>query len=860
MSDMSAKPQITSFFLAAVLVVLGFAPKAGAQLFSDRLLAPPGGVVSTGAAHALALNPASMTLNRGWELDYFHSEVGGGQGLLPGTGDAAYATTHVFGPLYLGMGFEFVRPPERFLAGHLDAGYSSAGWAMGVFAMGFRLGRVLSLATGLRAWISPTDHDRMHGLVGWDVALHLHPTQYFSLFAAVYDLNAPSKGGMHPLTVERTWGAGMALRPAGRDFITLSAENFIGERSKNDTLRLSLEVEPVRGISLAATATLMFGDAYPLESSRRDRLEDVIVSMALRLDLCHLGVWGSAHVSTLSRSGGFGSTPLVGWSVGLRISGQKHRTVMAPRRYVPVDLEGPASPGDVVATILRFERLGRDPGVRGVLIRPRGFNASTGAVQDLREGIERLREAGKHVVCHADEATSAAYYMCTAADRIYLGPAGGVRLSGYRTRLVFFAGLLEKLGVNAQFVKIGEFKSYPEKFTLKSPSAPALEQHRQLLEDVWGQVVADVAAGRGLEVDGAAEILERGPFNAREAVDEGLADGLAYPDELGEMIREHTGSKVFVDEKYWKVPFEPGMWSSGSRKVAVLTLGGSIVEGKSRSIPLIGMRLAGDETIVKALKRARVDPTIAAVVLRVDSGGGSGLASDRIWREVHRLAQKKPVVASMGGAAASGGYYVLAAASEVVANPSTVTGSIGIFYGKADLSGLMAKLGVDVTVVKEGGERSDMDSWHRPYTDEEVAFLEKEVTYFYNLFIARVAAGRDMTKEEVDAIGRGRVWSGTRAVDQGLVDRIGGLGTAIDRARKLAKVPAYVPVVDITPGPSLVEKIVSQFLGVKHEATASDLAAMVARAAGLDELYPLALFMLREEDAPVALMPLTLRM
>ncbi|MBW2264399.1 MAG: signal peptide peptidase SppA, partial [Deltaproteobacteria bacterium] len=736
---------------------------------------------------------------------------------------------------------------SRFLGAHLDAGYSSAGWTMGIFSMGLKMGRLMSFGTSLRAWISPTDHDRMHGLVGWDVALHLHPGQYVSFFAAVYDLNAPSKGGMHPLSVERTWGVGLAVRPLGRDFFTFTVDNFIGERSGNDTLRLSLEVEPVRGIGIVATASLLFGEQYPLSSERSDTLHDVQVSLALRLDLAHVGVWGGTHLSALQAKSGLGGTPVVGWSLGVRFSGQKHKTLLMPSRYVTVELDGAAGPGGIVAAVLRLEYLRRDPKVKGVVLEPRGFAASTGAIQDLREAVERLREAGKHVVCHADEITSSAYYLCTAADRIYLGPAGGVRLSGYRMRILFFTGLLQKLGVNAQFVKVGEYKSYPEKFTLKAPSEPALEQYTELLEDVWSQVVADVAAGRGMEAGEVEELLERGPFNAEEAVTGGLADGLAYEDELVTMIEEDTGSRVLLDRKYWKVAVKPSMWAPGSKKVALLTIGGSLVEGKSRSIPLLGMRLAGDETIVKALKRARMDPTITAVVLRVDSGGGSSLASERIWRQVQRLAEKKPVVVSMGGAAASGGYYIAAPATEVIANPSSVTGSIGIFYGKADLSGLLSKLGVNVTVVKEGSDRVDMDSWHRPYTQEEVAFLQKQIEHFYNIFLSRVSAGRGMTKKEVDALGRGRVWSGTRAKDKGLVDRIGGLATAIDRARALGKVPEWVPIIDITPGPSLFEKIVGQFMGVKQKSSASDLAAMVARAAGLDDIYPLALFLLREE-------------
>jgi len=852
------RASIRPFCLACLAAIL-FAAEGRAQIFSDRVLAPAGNITSGARAHMLALNPSAMTLTGGWEVEYMHAEVAGGQGLVPGTGDAVYGTARVFGPLYLGLGFEFVRPPSAYLDGHLGAGYSAEGWAMGVFAIGARLGKMLSLGTSVRAWISPTDHDRMHGLAAWDVALHLHPCQYFSFLAAVYDLNAPSKGGMHPLAVERTWGMGMAVRPLGRDLLTIGVDNFVGERSRNDTLRLSLEGQIVRGVGIAATASLLFGDDYPMAGSADGDLFDVQVALALRIDTSHVGIWSAAHLTTMQTGDGFDGGPVLGWLVGIRISGQRYKTVLAPRRYVPVPLEGDLEASGVAAWIIALDALSRDPLVDGLIVEPRSFAAPPGAIQDLREAIERVREKGKHVVCHADEATASAYYLCTAGDRIYIGPAGGVRLSGYSMRLVFFTGLLEKLGVNAQIVRIGEYKSYPEQFTLKSPSAPALEQDRELLGEVWSRIVADVAAGRGMDYEKAASILEEGPFNAGEAVANGLADAVVYSDEVESLIEEDLGRRILVDSGYWSSSRRPDMWSAGKKKVAVLVVGGGIVEGKSRSIPLVGISLAGDKSLVKALDSARTDPSIGAVVLRVESGGGSSIASDRIWRAVHRLAQKKPVVASIGGVAASGGYYIVAPATEIYANPSSVTGSIGLFYGKADLSGLLSKLGISVTVLSEGGDRTDMDSWHRPYTPEEVAFLEKELDHFYNVFLARVSSGRGMTKEEVDEIGRGRVWSGSRAGEKRLVDRLGGLSSAIDRARELGKVPAWVPVVDITPGPGLFEKIVGKFTGAK-QGSVQDLAALLAQAAGLGAVYPLAAALVRRDPAPIALCPLILEM
>jgi protease-4 len=292
--------------------------------------------------------------------------------------------------------------------------------------------------------------------------------------------------------------------------------------------------------------------------------------------------------------------------------------------------------------------------------------------------------------------------------------------------------------------------------------------------------------------------------------------------------------------------------------VGIITISGGIVEGKSRNVPVLGIDTAGDETLIKAIDGARKNPQITAVVLRIDSGGGSALASDRIWRAVQRLAEKKPVIASFGGVAASGGYYIAAPVTEIVASPSTVTGSIGLFYGKADLSELLDKLGVNVTVLETGGENVDMESWHRPYTDDEVALLQTQLEHFYNLFLERVAAGRGMTREQVHEIAQGRIWTGASALENGLVDSNGGLAFAIERARTLGEVPAWVAVQDLNPAPGLFQKIVSNFMARSDDGTVKDLASMLAQSTGLIELFPTAMFMLREEQTPLALCPVTL--
>ncbi len=809
----------------------------------------------------LTLNPAAMTLTRGWELVYLHAEVSPAQAVLPGKGDAIYATANVFGPLFLGVGLEFVRPPRKVLMAHHDFGLTGSSWTLATFSMGMRLGDSISLGTSIRSWFSPADQSRMHGLVSWDLALHVHTSRYWSAFASVYDITSPTKGGIRP--VERTWALGAAFRPLGRDVLTFSVDDFLGESSLNNTLRVSIEAEPVRGIGIVASASLLFGRGYPFVPDPADldgkhELRDVQISIGLTVDLAHIGAMTGFTLSAMGPQGGWDKSPLVGWLVGVRLSGQKHKSVMALRRYAVLELEGEMGASTLVSTVLWLDRMSRDRELAGVVLEPRGFSASPGAIQDLRGALDVLRAAGKQVVCHSDETSGSAYYLCSAADVVYLGPSGGIRLSGYKMRLLFFTGLLAKLGVNVQMVRIGKYKSYPETLTLDEPSDASLEEHMELLEQVWAALVADVAAGRGKTPDEMEEILAEGPFNAEQAVTMGLADAVIYEDELEQTLGDLTGHKVFLDRGYLAAQVKPDQWGPGPRRVGIITVGGGIVEGKSTSLPVLGIQTSGDKTLVKALDAARKDPGIGAVVLRVESGGGSALASDRIFRAVYRLAQKKPVIASFGGVAASGGYYIAAPATEIVASASTVTGSIGLFYGKADLSGLLGKLDLGVTVLETGGERVDMESWHRPYTDEEVAFLEQQLAHFYNLFLERVSAGRGMTRDEVHELAQGRIWSGHRARELGLVDSTGGFLHAVARARALAGVPAWVPVEDLTPGPGLIEKILSGITAKASGQDVQDLAALLARSAGLMELFPTAMFLLREEQIPLALCPATL--
>jgi protease-4 len=318
-----------------------------------------------------------------------------------------------------------------------------------------------------------------------------------------------------------------------------------------------------------------------------------------------------------------------------------------------------------------------------------------------------------------------------------------------------------------------------------------------LYDDVYDRVIADLSRDFEIPRRRARALVDGGPYVTPEAVELGLVDGAADELDLEQTLEDAFGGRYA--RQVAPSPSESRRWGGGAR-VGVVVIDGDIVDGDNVDIPLLELHMSGGRTVTRAIDRLAADPTVAAIVLRVDSPGGSALASDQIWRAVVRARRRKPVIASMGALAASGGYYVACAAEEIWADPSTLTGSIGIFFGKADVSPLAARIGVSIEEYGRG-RHAGLESIYRPFTAEERALVADKIRIWYRLFLRRVAAGRDMDVEAVHAIAQGRVWSGDAALRVGLVDRLGGFGSALARARELADLDADAPtmVVPVRP-------------------------------------------------------------
>ncbi|TMQ02740.1 MAG: signal peptide peptidase SppA [Deltaproteobacteria bacterium] len=428
-----------------------------------------------------------------------------------------------------------------------------------------------------------------------------------------------------------------------------------------------------------------------------------------------------------------------------------------------------------------------------------------------RDVRRRGRRLGRPV-----SGTGRDYYVATAAHKIYVDPAGGLRLVGMAGTTMYFRGAFDEFGVLPQFEKIAEYKSAPEQFTETAPTAAAAQMRNELFDSLWDGWLNAVADARHLTREQVLALVDGGPYTAGDlARDTRLVDAVAGPDKVSQLVIGEIGEVLPVTSP---AAVRPERWQPPA--IAVLYIEGDITDGKSQSVPLLGQNLAGGETLITALTEARSDPRIGAIVLRIDSPGGSALASELIAREVFATRGVKPILCSMSNVAASGGYFVAAGCDLIFAEPMTITGSIGIFSGKFDIAGLARKLGVTTDTYKRG-KHADLESMFRPYTDEERAMLKDNLRYMYGRFVGAVAEGRSIKQDAVDAVGRGHVWSGVQAMPIKLIDRFGGLGDAIDEAKRRLGLAASarIQLRELPEQPTSLLTALGSLLGISEERT-----------------------------------------
>jgi protease-4 len=492
-------------------------------------------------------------------------------------------------------------------------------------------------------------------------------------------------------------------------------------------------------------------------------------------------------------TGGNGATVLV-WRLAGPVLEQE-----APRFPFAEGVE----PGSIAELYPALRAARRDAGVRGLVVYIQDAEFGLAKAQELRRQMMALRRAGKLVECYLETAGEGAngtleYYLATACERIHLAPAGDLNLLGLNAENRFLRGTLDKLKIEPEFNRVGRYKSAVETYTENQYSPESEEALAAVLDGYFSQIVSAIAEARHKSDSEIRGLVDRAPYSAQEALRLGLVDQISYPDQFRDHLEKRVGRKpAYVKiEEYHPAP------AFAAKRVAVVFALGTIVRGPGGTAPWTEEVYMGSDDMASLLRDMAEDDSVVAVVLRVDSPGGSALASDFILREVEKLKQKKPIVVSMSDTAASGGYYIAAKASRIVAEPATLTGSIGVFGGKFVTRRFEEEvLGFGHDSQKRGAN-ADIYSSLQPYTPDQDARVQQLMNRTYSTFVGHVAAGRKMSRQQVEGVASGRVWTGAAAQKIGLVDELGGLDRAIDVAREEAGIrPSEAVAIAFYPEP-----------------------------------------------------------
>jgi len=520
-------------------------------------------------------------------------------------------------------------------------------------------------------------------------------------------------------------------------------------------------------------------------------------------------------------------------------------------------LRGSKTP-TVRALVENLRKAKVDSRVRAVLLKPTGFESPFWAkVQEVRDAVLDFRKSGKPIYAYLEYGGDREYYLATAADRIFLMPSTPLDLTGVATYQLFLRGTLDKIGAVPDLHRIGEYKTAVNTFKEKGYTPAHKEMDQSLNTDLYEQIVRGIADGRKKNDVDVRALFDDGPFLPEDAMRAGLVDDIAYEDQVEEKLRGGETLRQIDEEDYGRVSASSLGLNRGPR-IAVIYANGTINSGKSGYDPINGP-VAGSDTLIEYIRQARRDGSVRAIVLRVDSPGGSATASDAIWRELTLTKNEKadrPLIVSMSDLAASGGYYIAMPAQVIVAQPSTLTGSIGIFGGKLVMGGVYEKLGAHIESTSIG-RNAEMDSPVRPFNASELQKVEEQLHAFYSEFVRRAAESRHTTPEKIDSLAQGRVWTGRQAKDNGLVDELGGLDRALTIAKERAHIPASSNVEVVSyPQPRSFYQLVSDTFSGNSDAAVS---AWVSAHLSADELT--ALRALRGTTAmfrrgePLALMP-----
>ena len=493
-----------------------------------------------------------------------------------------------------------------------------------------------------------------------------------------------------------------------------------------------------------------------------------------------------------------------------------------------------------------------DRRVTSVIIRPTGTASLWAKVQEVRDAIVDFKTSKKPIIAYLEYGGEQEFYLASACDKVFLMPTASLDLTGIASYELFLRGTLDKIGAYPDAMHIGEYKTASNQMTERTFTPAHREMAESLNRDLYEQLVRGIASGRGKQESEVRQLVDHGPFLPEDAVRAGLIDDVAYEDELDDKVALGVGTTRFLEHHEYRSVSATSLGLNRGPRIAVLYAAGIISSGESSYDSPQG-EVLGSDTFIRYLRKARSDDSIKAIVLRIDSPGGSAIASDVIWREVQLTRAVKPVIASMSDVAASGGYYIAMPAHKIVAEPATLTGSIGVVMVKFVIDGTLKKLGINMESVSQG-RYANLYSPIRPFSPEERAKIQEQMQATYDAFVEKAAAGRQTTPEKIDAIAQGRVWTGRQARQIGLVDELGGLTRALALAKEQAKIgrDAEVELVVYPPKRSLYESLANPFGTAERGALLSAFLGLNERRTLATLTAPLRVF---RRGEPLAIMP-----
>ncbi len=743
------------------------------------------------------------------------------------------------GPLAsFGLGYQYLSPLQPGTAvsepdspSQVDSPYSKITASLAIPMMRWAPG--LSLGLGYSRLVSVGNFHANANLL--DVGLGYHPVRYLAFGLVAHTINVPRTGPED--TVEVTiedpddpstdptvsqaanrYAQPFVLEPevAVRPLGTPQVEFAVGVRwapalPEDGPARLqTLRAEPRLRAAVQIGPTKIFAQAdvmrfLPLASEDGlDARTGARITAGIEFIDSNFGV----AAGLLSSASGRRSFSVDGGTARLRFSAERYDGLeSAPRRVTRLQLSRFRGERGLWALVDELDRAGEQGGM--VLIETRGSGLGWAQAEELRQAMRRARLRGARVMAYMEGGGLRDYFVASASETIIAHPNTGLAIVGMRVETFFFADLLAKLGAKAEFVRIAEYKSVPESYERMGPTAPADRQRRLLHTDVWNHVIRVVARDRGQDPGSVKRWIDAAPLLPSRAERDGVVDRLAYPDELDATLETLLGRKVRLEAPPEQDEHEHDF---GPRsQVAVLVIEGDLSDSKSFEVPIIGRKVAGAVTLTKEIERLREDDDVKAIIVRCNTPGGSVKAADDIARELDLTDAVKPVIISMSDRCASGGYYVATGGRFIFADATTATGSIGIFYPKIDISGTLDKLGIEVDQITYG-RHAAMRSWLKPYSEEERGAVLQSLQDSYTLFTERVGEARQMSLAQVNDVARGRVWSGVRAEQVGLVDRYGGLTDAVERALAITSLRRDSVQVEFYPKqPSGVENLLRVF-------------------------------------------------